>query len=251
MRIVAGNWKMNLLPEDARVLLNDLRLGLSTAQRGNAHVLILPPFPYIPMALEVLHGIPGVGVGAQHCHYAPSGAFTGEISAAMLAALGCSHVLVGHSERRTLFGETDEVVRRKVDAAVAAGLKPVVCVGEHLEVREANLHIEKVIQQVEAAMGHLTEHQMQSCVVAYEPVWAIGTGRTATAQQAAEMHAALHAYISGHWSTLSAPTPIVYGGSCTPANAAELFAQPHVSGGLIGGASLKAQDFLSIVRAAE
>lgn len=242
---------MNLLPNEAVALLTALREGLSKRDARRAQVLICPPFPYLTMALDLLNGLPGVGVGAQQCHHAASGAFTGEVSAAMLAALGCSHVLVGHSERRTLFGETDEVVRRKVDAALAAGLKPIVCVGEHLEVREGGRHIDNVVHQLEAALGHLTEMQMEGCTVAYEPVWAIGTGRTATAQQAAEMHAALHACITRHWPNLQSPPPILYGGSCTPANAAELFAQPHVNGGLIGGASLKAPDFLSIVNAAE
>lgn len=242
---------MNLLPNEAQDLLMALREGFSERGARRTQVLVCPPFPYLTMALDLLKGLPGVGVGAQHCHHLASGAYTGEVSAAQLAALGCSHVLVGHSERRSLFGETDQGVRLKIDAALKAGLQPIVCVGERLKERQDGIHNQRVIQQLEATIGHLHSDTVKRCIVAYEPVWAIGTGLTATSKQAAEMHAAICQLLSAQWPKVGDQVPILYGGSCTAQTAPELFAQPNVSGGLIGGASIKAPEFLSIVNAAE
>jgi triosephosphate isomerase len=231
-RLVAGNWKMHGSRESNRALLDAL-------VAADVACAVCVPYPYLAQAAERLRGT-RVAWGAQTLSEHAQGAFTGEVSAAMLGEFGCRYVLVGHSERRHLFGETDAQVAAKFAAARAAGITPILCVGETLQEREGGRTQEVVARQIDAA---LARGGIGDAVVAYEPVWAIGTGRTATPEQAQEVHAFLRARVS-------AQTRILYGGSVKPDNAAAIFAMPDVDGGLIGGASLVAKDFIAICRAA-
>jgi triosephosphate isomerase len=231
-RLVAGNWKMHGSRQTIRALLDEIVAGMGDA---GAQCAVCAPFPYLGQVAERLRGTK-VAWGAQNVSEHASGAYTGEVAAAMLAEFGCRYVIVGHSERRQLYGETDAQVAAKYKAARAAGLTPIVCVGETLAEREAGRTEEVVGRQMSAV-------PFAGGVVAYEPVWAIGTGRNATPEQAQEVHAFLR-------QRLPADTPILYGGSVKPQNAVAIFAMPDVDGGLIGGASLVAADFLAIVRAA-
>ena len=231
-RLVAGNWKMNGSRESISALLDAITGG---AVNGGAECAVCPPFPYLPHVAERLRGTP-IAWGAQNVSEHAQGAFTGEVSAAMLAEFGCRYVIVGHSERRQVFGETDVQVAAKYAAARKAGLTPILCVGETLAERDAGRTMDVVARQLGAVA-------FAGGIVAYEPVWAIGTGRNATPEQAQEVHAFLRARLPGD-------TPILYGGSVKPQNAAAIFAMPDVDGGLIGGASLVAADFLAILRAA-
>jgi triosephosphate isomerase len=242
-RLVVGNWKMNgSHPANAALLA-----GIVAARPFGADVAVCPPFPYLPEAAQAL-GHTGVAWGAQDCSAHESGAYTGEVSASMLAELGCRYVIVGHSERRTLHGEPDQLVADKAKAALARGVTPIVCVGETLAQREAG-ETEAVVKRQLAAVIHTLAHCCAEMVVAYEPVWAIGTGRTATPQQAQAVHALLRAQLAAA-TPGAAAMRLLYGGSVKPDNAAELFAQGDIDGGLIGGASLKVPDFIAIVRAA-
>jgi len=246
--IIAGNWKMHKDQEGAIALVDALVTGMQGMPAG-LEVIIAPPFPFIGSALERARGS-GIGVAAQNCHQAAQGAYTGEVSAAMLKSLGVSYCIVGHSERRQYFGETDTAVGEKIAALLGQGIAPIYCCGERKEERENGRHFDVVGAQLKAALGALTGDQLRSIVVAYEPVWAIGTGLTATAQQAQDMHAHIRALLRTHGEAAAAEVPILYGGSCNPANAAELLACPDVNGGLIGGAALIAEQFLDIVRIA-
>ena len=231
-RLVAGNWKMHGSRSANRALLDAILKGLP---KGDAHCAVCPPFPYLGEVAERLRGTP-VALGAQNVSEHAQGAYTGEVSAAMLAELGCRYVIVGHSERRQLFGETDGQVAAKFGAARAVGLTPILCVGETLAEREAGRTEEVVARQLAAV-------KFSEAVLAYEPVWAIGTGRNATPEQAQ----AVHAFLRGK---LNSDVSILYGGSVKAQNAAAIFAMPDVDGGLIGGASLVAEDFLVILHAA-
>jgi triosephosphate isomerase (TIM) len=231
-RLVAGNWKMHGSRESIRALLDDIVAGAGAAA---AHCAVCPPYPYLAQVAERLRGTP-IAWGAQNVSEHAPGAYTGEVSAAMLAEFGCRYVIVGHSERRQLFGETDAQVAAKFAAASKAGLTPILCVGETLAERDAGRTTEVVARQLGAVA-------FAGGVVAYEPVWAIGTGRNATPEQAQEVHAFLR-------ERLPRDTTILYGGSVKPQNAAAIFAMPDVDGGLIGGASLVAADFLAILHAA-
>lgn len=231
-RLVAGNWKMHGSRESIGGLLDAITAAVDAAGVACA---VCPPYPYLPQVAERLRGTP-IAWGAQNVSEHAQGAFTGEVSAAMLAEFGCRYVIVGHSERRQLYGETDAQVAAKFAAARKAGLKPILCVGETLAERDAGRTTEVVARQLGAVA-------FAGGVLAYEPVWAIGTGRNATPEQAQEVHAFLRA-------RLPSDTPILYGGSVKPQNAAAIFAMPDVDGGLIGGASLVAADFLAILRAA-
>jgi triosephosphate isomerase (TIM) len=233
--LVAGNWKMHGSRAANRALLDAVVAG---AGKG-AEMAVCVPFPYLAQAAERLAGTE-VAWGAQNVSEHAQGAYTGEVSAAMLAEFGCRYVIVGHSERRSMYGETDELVAAKFGAAQAAGMKPILCVGETLAERQAGRTEQVVARQLDAVVG---KHAIEGMVVAYEPVWAIGTGRTATPEQAQEMHAFLR-------KRVARDSRILYGGSVKPQNAAAIFAMPDVDGGLIGGASLEAKDFLAIVRAA-
>ena len=238
--LVAGNWKMNMGPKETASMISDLKKS-NPEIPSNVDVLLCPPFVSLTTAAEALEGY-DVDLGAQDVYFEDNGAFTGAISTAMLNEVGCSHVIIGHSERRALFGDTDEVVNTKIKKALADSLTPIVCVGETLEQRNANEHLDLVRGQIEAAYAGLDKGEAEKVVVAYEPIWAIGTGETATPDQAQEMHELIREKLNGLYDEgLSEGTRILYGGSVKPKNAEELFSQKDVDGGLIGGASLKAE----------
>ncbi len=248
-KIVAGNWKMNLLHADAMDLLSDITDGMPTLKTGQV-VIVAPTAVYLADAAGIVENTGGYFLGAQNCAADESGAFTGEISALMLRSVGARCVIVGHSERREYQGEMSKMLARKVDRAIEARLQVIFCCGEPLGVRDAGGQNEHVARQLEEGLFHLDAAAMASVAIAYEPIWAIGTGRTATAAQAQAVHAHIRATLEKkHGKGIADSTPILYGGSAKPDNAAELFAQPDVDGGLIGGASLKAADFLAIVKA--
>ncbi len=246
-KFVCGNWKMHKTVPEAVALVKELRDGLGEAG-AKVQVAVAPTFTALHPVAAALRGGP-VELAAQNVHWEAQGAFTGEISAPMLADVGCRHCIVGHSERRQLFGETDETVRRKVGPLLAAGILPIVCVGETLQEREAGRTLEVVERQVRAALAGLAA-QLSAITVAYEPVWAIGTGKTATAAQAQEVHAAIRKILRELGGEAADAIRIQYGGSVKPDNAAELMSQPDVDGALVGGASLKPGDFLAIVKGA-
>jgi triosephosphate isomerase len=246
--LIAGNWKMHKNLEEARQLVRGIREGLK--QDAAADVLVAPPFTALATAVEEARGS-AVAVGAQNAHFENKGAFTGEVSPTMLVELGCSHVILGHSERRQLFGETDEGVARKAVAALACGLVPIVCVGETLDEREAGQTSAVVERQLERALRELSPDQVAGSVVAYEPVWAIGTGRAATPEQAQEVHAGIRRRVSGsHGEAVAAALRLLYGGSVKPDNAEVLLGQSDIDGALVGGACLEAASFLAIIAAA-
>ena len=243
-KIVAGNWKMNGSKDLAQTLVSDVRSQAASLDNG-VEVVIIPPAIYVPDVVASAGDV--LSVGVQNVAQWASGAYTGEISADMALDQGCQYVLVGHSERRQLFAETDAAVSEKVGRILASGLQAMVCVGETLEEREAGKAETVVAAQVKAGLATVTSEQWQRVVVAYEPVWAIGTGKTATAQDAQAMHASIRQVLS----EMGAPAneiSLLYGGSVKADNAAALFAEPDIDGGLIGGASLIAQDFVSICR---
>jgi triosephosphate isomerase len=246
---VAGNWKMHGGPSEARRLALEIRNGLM-GRRDPVDVLLCPPFVSLAAVQEILQGT-AVLLGAQNLFWEAKGAWTGEISAAMLRDAACTHVLVGHSERRQHFGETDDTVKKRAGAALAAGLRPIVCVGETLEEREAGRTEEVVTRQVQQGLDGFDAAAWGRLTLAYEPVWAIGTGRTATPAQAQEVHLLLRRLLrSMAGSDVAAALRLLYGGSVKPDNAAELMAQDDVDGALVGGASLEARAFLAIVEAA-
>jgi triosephosphate isomerase (TIM) len=247
-KFVCGNWKMFKTSGEARELIRALA-PLVQGAVGKVQVAVAPPFTALAAACEALRGT-GIELAAQNCHFEPQGAFTGEISVPMLAELGVRHGIVGHSERRQLFGETDEGVRKKAAALLRAGLLPIVCVGETLQEREAGRTLEVVSRQVRGALEGLAAADVARLTVAYEPVWAIGTGKTATTAQAQEVHAAVRQLLRQLFGGAAEEVRIQYGGSVKPENAAELMAQPDVDGALVGGASLKAPDFSNIVKGA-
>lgn len=247
--LVAGNWKMNLGPDEGAALVGEL-LPAVAGSTGSVDVVVCPPFTSLVAAATALKGSQ-VGLGAQNCHWEESGAFTGEVSPQMLLTVGAQWVILGHSERRQLFGETDEGVNQRAKAALAAGLRPIVCIGETLEEREADRVDEVVLGQLDRSLAGLSAEQLRSVAVAYEPVWAIGTGRTASPQQAQDVHGSIRSRLVETFGAESAEgLRLQYGGSVKPDNAAELFGQTDIDGGLIGGASLKAADFAAIVNAA-
>jgi triosephosphate isomerase (TIM) len=239
--LVAGNWKMNA----SKVMLNDLLAGIVENAPQHTDVVVFPPAPYIMAAADRVQGST-INIGGQNLNSNDSGAFTGEVSAAMLVDCGCDAVLVGHSERRTLYAETDADVLVKTSAALAAGLTPYVCIGETLAEREANKTEAVIEQQINAVLDGLTVQQLAKCVFAYEPVWAIGTGKTASPEQAQQVHAFIRGLLAVKSDDLALNSHILYGGSVKASNAKELFAQQDIDGGLVGGASLKAEEFLGI-----
>jgi triosephosphate isomerase len=245
-KIVAGNWKMNTNLKDGIELalaVNDL----AAEKKSDALVIVAPPYIHLSEVNKILDN---VKLSAQNCAAETSGAFTGEISVDMIKSTGAEFVIIGHSERRAYYHEDDQILAKKTDLALAGGLIPIFCIGEELSQRESGKHFDVVKSQLEKGVFHLDESQFSKIVVAYEPVWAIGTGVTASSDQAQEMHKFIRDVIAAKYSDeLADSTTILYGGSCKPSNAAELFANPDVDGGLIGGASLKAEDFLQIVNA--
>jgi triosephosphate isomerase len=247
-KIIAGNWKMNKSTAEAQALAQEIVKELAGC--SEADVVLCPPFTALKVVGDVISQT-SIKLGAQNMHWEGEGAFTGEISASMLRDLYCWYVILGHSERRTCFGETDDHVNRKVKAALAATLLPIVCVGETLKEREAGQTEAVVKRQLEGGLAGLGAGELAKVVVAYEPVWAIGTGRTATPEQAQEVHAFIRKVLAGLASEEAAQTVrIQYGGSMKPANARDLLTQPDIDGGLIGGASLDARLFVEIVRQA-
>jgi triosephosphate isomerase len=247
---IAGNWKMHKTVGEALALVGELTRAMEGVGEG-VEVAVAPVFTALHPVAQALKGSPRIGVAGQNCHWEASGAFTGEVSAGMLAEAGCRYVILGHSERRQYFGETDETVNRRVKAALGAGLTPIVCVGETLQEREAERTLEVVSRQVRGALAGFSAEQVGGMVLAYEPVWAIGTGRTATSAQAQEVHAAVRKLLGElAGEQTAARVRIQYGGSVKPDNAAELLGQPDVDGALVGGASLKASDFAGILKAA-
>ena len=246
--IIAGNWKMNKTATETKKFAAEIRPILPRAKW--CEVVICVPAVNVPAALKAFKDL-HIAVGAENLHYEPSGAYTGEVSADMLKDLGVKYVIIGHSERRQYFGETDISVNKKVHAALEAGLHPIICVGESLEQREMGVTMELIALQVKSALAGVAAEKVRKCVIAYEPIWAIGTGRTATAEQAAEVCTAIRAAIrSLYGARVARSVTIQYGGSMNPKNAAELLAQPDVDGGLIGGAALKPDQFVDIINAA-
>ncbi len=245
--LVAGNWKMNGSLAEAAALAGEVAAGVGAGTA--AQVLLCPPFLHIPAVAAALAGGP-VALGAQNCSEQAAGAFTGEISAAMLADAGCSHVIVGHSERRAIYGESEALAAEKAGVAMALGLVPVFCVGETLRQREAGETEAVIARQLTPLFRLNANADLRACVVAYEPVWAIGTGRTATPEQAQMAHAFIRGRIAAESDALAQQMRILYGGSVKADNAADLFGMPDVDGGLVGGASLDAAQFLDIIQAA-
>lgn len=246
--IVAGNWKMNGSQAESAALLAGIKQGLATVKKAQA--VVCPPFVLIPLATKELAGTAAVW-GGQNLDTHKSGAYTGEVSGPMLKDFGCVYVIVGHSERRALFGETDQVVAEKFRAAQEAGLTPILCVGELLAEREANQTEVVVARQLDAVLNLVGVGALANSVIAYEPVWAIGTGKTASPQQAQEVHHFIRARLAAKDAKVADGLRILYGGSMKGSNAKELISQPDIDGGLIGGASLNAEEFLAICRAAE
>lgn len=244
--LVAGNWKMNGSRASVTELVSGITAGMDSV--GNTEVAVCPPFVYISQVADALAGS-SVAVGGQNLASAESGAYTGETAGPMLTDLGCAYVIVGHSERRALYGETDAVVAEKYAAARKFGLKPILCVGETLEEREAGTTTDVVGRQLDAVLDLEGVDSLNDAVIAYEPVWAIGTGKTATPDQAQEVHAFIRGRVAALSADVAAGVRILYGGSVKGANAAELFGMADIDGGLIGGASLQAEEFLTICRA--
>ncbi|MBR5524935.1 MAG: triose-phosphate isomerase [Clostridia bacterium] len=246
--VIAGNWKMNKTPAEATALIEAIKPLVKDAA---CDVVVGVPFIDIPAALEATKGS-NIGVAAQNCYWEKSGAFTGEISADMLREMGVGYVILGHSERRTYFGDTDATVAKRVRGAIDAGLTAILCVGEYLEQREQGITAEICAMQTKIALEGVSEEELKQVIIAYEPVWAIGTGKTATAEQANEVCAQIRNVIAGLYNQAAADAvTIQYGGSMNAGNAAQLLAMSDVDGGLIGGASLKAEDFATIVAAAK
>ncbi len=246
-KIVAGNWKMNTTVAEGVALAK----ALVEAQNGvpaDVQLIIAPPFTHLVPVGEIIRGS-RIALGAQNCANHTSGAYTGEVAVPMIAGVGCQYVILGHSERRQYYGETSALLVEKIRLALEGGLRPIFCVGENLDQRNAGRHFDVVGSQVREVLFELTAEEASKCVVAYEPVWAIGTGVTATAEQAQEIHAFIRGELAKHFGkALSDDMTILYGGSCKPSNAKELFACPDIDGGLIGGAALKAPDFIAIAQ---
>lgn len=249
-KIIAGNWKMNKNFEDGLSLCSEIVNMVADEVRGDVEVVLFPPFVHLHAVGQLLKSKPHMACGAQNCHQSASGAYTGEISAEMLASSGAQYVIVGHSERRQYFGESEVLLLEKLKAVLGQGMKPIYCVGELKEERESGVHFTVIGKQIKEALQGLTAAEMQQTVVAYEPVWAIGTGLTASPDQAQEVHVFIRAQLATLFGAeIAESTTIQYGGSVNPGNAAELFAKADIDGGLVGGASLKSRDFVEIVKA--
>ena len=245
--VIAGNWKMNKTPDEATALINDIK---PLVKDADCDVVVCVPFIDLQASLDAVKGS-NIKVGAENCYWEKSGAFTGEVSADMLKKIGVEYVIIGHSERRTFFGDNDHTVQKRVRGALDAGLKVILCVGEYLEQREEGVTFEVVGSQTKIALGGVSKEELENIIIAYEPVWAIGTGKTATSEQANEVNKAIRGIIADLYGKDEADKFVVqYGGSMNAGNADELLAQEDVDGGLIGGASLKPNDFAVIVKAA-
>lgn len=244
-KVIAGNWKMNNDINGTIELISGIK-SILTGKKIDAKLIICPPFTSLETAKELLKGSE-VGLGAQNMYFVENGAYTGEISAQMLKSVGCEYVILGHSERRTIFGETDELINKKVKKALATGLKPIFCVGETLDERESGTTFDVIKRQVETGLSELTESDMETVIIAYEPVWAIGTGKVASPAQAQEVHAFIRAELVKLFGVATAERTIIqYGGSVKPDNARELLGQADIDGALVGGACLTAGSFVGI-----
>jgi len=245
-QVVAGNWKMQKTAEEANALVNAL---IEVQIPDGREVILGVPFVFLSEAIKSTTSS-AISIAAQNCHQENSGAYTGEISCGMLSSVGVDYVILGHSERRAQFAESHALLAAKVDQVLAHGLKPIFCCGEPLQIREAGTHVEYVAKQLEESLFHLDAGALDNVIIAYEPIWAIGTGVTASPQQAQDMHAAIRKMLTSKYGDDAAQAMrILYGGSVKPANANELFSQEDVDGGLVGGASLKAEDFAAIIQA--
>jgi triosephosphate isomerase (TIM) len=248
-KIVAGNWKMNLDYQEGLSLFSEIINMVKDEVTGNQQAIICSPFIHLNSLAQMAKGYDKVSLGAQNAHQAESGAYTGEISAKMIKSVGAGYVILGHSERRQYFGESNELLAKKTDTVLNNNLNPIFCIGETLEQRETNVYYEVIKEQLEQGLFHLDEEQFAQVVIAYEPVWAIGTGKTASSAQAQEIHAFIRIEIAAKYGqSVANNTTILYGGSCNPKNAPDLFSQPDIDGGLIGGASLKSRDFVDILK---
>ena len=248
-KVVAGNWKMNNDLNTSHKLISEIITGLKSV-KNNCTVIICPPFTSLSEAAALLEDGP-IKLGAQNMYFEASGAFTGEISAEMLKSAGCEYVILGHSERRAIFGETDEVINKKLKSALKSDLLPIFCLGETLQERENDIMEEVVKKQLTGGLSGISETDMKKVIIAYEPVWAIGTGKTATPKQAQEVHSYIRSLLRTLYSEeIAAETIIQYGGSVKPDNAADLLSQADIDGALVGGACLKADSFLGIIKAA-
>ncbi len=249
-KIVAGNWKMNKTLEEAHILTSELTAMVADEVKGNVVVILCVPFLYLQAIKNQLGSVAKIFVGAQNASQHEWGAYTGEVSAPMLRAVGIPYVILGHSERRQYFGEDGKLLAVKTDRALASGLTPIFCCGEPLEIREKGTHEALVKQQVSECLFHLSADNLKKVVIAYEPVWAIGTGKTATSQQAQEMHKVIRTHLASQYGqAVAEEISILYGGSVKADNAKELFTCPDVDGGLVGGASLKSREFVEIIKA--
>lgn len=248
-QIAAANWKMNLNYQEAEKLIADL-FSVPFSLKNDQEILIAVPAPYSAMAIEKTKGLSNVFIAAQNCHQKMEGAFTGELSASMLASVGIHHIIIGHSERRSYFGETDALLAEKVNAILSVNSTPIFCCGESLTIREVGTQNQYVEAQLKNALFHLTAAQIIKIVIAYEPIWAIGTGKTATSAEAQSMHAHIRSVLSSQYGpAVAEQISILYGGSVKSSNAVELFSQPDVDGGLVGGAALIASEFTAIIKA--
>jgi triosephosphate isomerase len=246
-KIAAGNWKMNNSFEEGLQLTRAL---CNADKQDNVEVILGAPYIHLKSLVDLCLYVPHVDIAAQNCHQEESGAYTGEISAGMLSSISVPYVIIGHSERRQYFGETHEILAAKLEKALKHNLKPIFCCGELLEIRKAGQQEDVVAKQIEESLFKLDAEDVAKCIIAYEPVWAIGTGETASPAQAQEMHHFIRSFVAGKYGKELADTiPILYGGSVKPSNANEIFSQEDVDGGLVGGASLKAADFLAIINA--
>jgi len=248
-KIVAGNWKMNKTYSEAVPLMYEIKDLLFKSNKSESVIkIIAPPYLYIHDFHETSKGLKNLFIGAQNCAYEESGAYTGEISASMIKSVGANYIIIGHSERRSYYKETHEELKKKTDITLKHGLTPIFCIGETKEKRESNEYFKIVEAQITDSLFHLSAEEFRKIVLAYEPVWAIGTGLTASSAQAQEMHHFIRSLIEKKYgNAVSSETSILYGGSCNEKNAAELFACPDVDGGLIGGAALKAKEFVEII----
>ena len=248
-KIVAGNWKMNLDYNEGLSLFSEIANMVKDEITGKQEAVVCSPFIHLHSLVQLAKGYTKISVGAQNAHQAEAGAYTGEISAKMLKSIGVEYVILGHSERRQYFGESNELLAKKTDMALKHELKPIFCIGETLAEREIEEHFEVIKNQLTEGVFHLDATAFAKLVIAYEPVWAIGTGKTASSAQAQEVHAFIRAEIAAKYGQdVADETTILYGGSCNPTNAPELFAQTDIDGGLIGGASLKSRDFVDILK---
>ena len=246
-KIAAGNWKMNTTPAEGEKLVSEILEKVSDVEK-DVELLVCPPYTHLSAILSKVKGT-RVMVGAQNCAWELSGAFTGEISIPMLKEMGVTHVIIGHSERREYFHESDEMMLMKVRLTISHGMTPIFCIGEKLEEREKSIHFDVVAKQMNNVVFQLSEEAIKKVVIAYEPVWAIGTGKTATPEQAQKMHAFIRDTVAAQYNAQVANAiPVLYGGSVKGANAKEIFSMPDVDGGLIGGASLSAAEYIQIAK---